>query len=125
MRIRTILKRKKEKKMEIKERKVGNCKVLDCRGPITLGPATATLRNAIREATRDGTSKVVLNLGGVSQVDSSGIGELISGFVHVTNLGSKLVLLNLTKKIHTLLVIAKLIVVFDIYDDEQKALEGC
>ena len=111
--------------MEIKTRNAGKCKVLDCSGPITLGPATAALRKAIRDAVQDGTSKVVLNLGGVPYIDSGGIGELISNFVHIKNQGGNLVLLNLTEKIHKLLVIAKLIVIFDVFNDEQKALEGC
>ena len=111
--------------MEISTRKVGKCKVLDCRGPITLGPATATLREAIREAVKDGTSRVVLNLGDVPYIDSSGIGELISGFIHAKNQRCRLPLLNLTKKISELLVIAKLLTIFEVYEDEGKALEGC
>lgn len=111
--------------MEISTRKVGKCKVIDCSGAITLGPATAALRDAIRGAVKDGTPKVVLNLGDVTYIDSSGIGELISGFVHVKNQGGRLPLLNLTKKINKLLVIAKLLTVFDVFEDEAKALEGC
>jgi anti-sigma B factor antagonist len=111
--------------MEISTRNVGKCKVLDCSGEVTLGPATAALRNAIRDAVQDGTRKVVLNLGKVTYIDSAGIGELISGYIHVKNQGGTLPLLGLTKKINTLLVIAKLITVFDIFDDEKSALEGC
>jgi anti-sigma B factor antagonist len=111
--------------MEILTRYVGKCKILDCSGPITLGPATAALRAAIREAVQDDTPKVVLNLGNVPYIDSAGIGELISGFIHVKNKGAKMPLLNLTKKINELLVIAKLYAIFDVFDDEAKALEGC
>ncbi len=111
--------------MKIATRTVGKCKILDCNGPLTLGPATAALRNAVREAIKDGASKIILNLKDVPYIDSSGIGEMISGFVHVRNQGGNLPLLNLNQKVHTLLVIAKLLVIFDIYDDEQKALEGC
>jgi len=111
--------------MEIATRIVGKCKALDCRGEITLGPATAAIRNAIREAVQDGTPRVILNLAKVSYIDSAGIGELISGYIHVKNQGGDLSLLNLTKKINTLLVIAKLTTVFEIYEDEKSALEGC
>jgi anti-sigma B factor antagonist len=111
--------------MEINTRKIGKCQVLDCRGPITLGPATAALREAIRRAVKDDTPRVVLNLGDVPYIDSSGIGELISGFVHAKNQGVRLPLLNLTKKISELLVIAKLMTVFEVFEDEGKALEGC
>ena len=111
--------------MEISTRVIGKCKVLDCSGSITLGPDTAALREAIREAVKDGTAKVVMNLGNVAYIDSAGIGELISGFVHVKNQGGSLPLLNLTKKINELLVIAKLLTIFDVFEDEAKALEGC
>ncbi|MBN2242562.1 MAG: STAS domain-containing protein [Acidobacteria bacterium] len=111
--------------MKIATRTVGRCKVLDCSGPLVLGPATAELRNSVREAVKGGTPKVVLNLKDVDYIDSSGIGEMISCFIHAKNQGVKLPLLNLNQKVHTLLVVAKLLVIFDVFDDEKKALEGC
>ena len=69
--------------MKITTRTVGKCKVLDCSGELILGPATAALRKSIREAVQDGTSKVVLNLGDVSQIDSSGFRELINSHLHL------------------------------------------
>lgn len=111
--------------MNITTRKVGKCKILDCSGELILGPPTAALRNAIREAVQDGTKKLVLNLGKVRYIDSAGIGELISGYTHVKSHEGNLSLLNLTKKINNLLVIAKLISVFDIFEDEKSALADC
>ncbi len=111
--------------MDITARKVGQCKVLDCSGELTLGPATAAVRKAVREAIQDGTKKLVLNLGKVTYIDSAGIGELISSYTHVKNQGGSLSLLNLTKKINTLLVITKLITVFETFEDEKSALAGC
>ena len=111
--------------MKIKTRIVGKCKVLDCSGPLTLGPGTAAIRKEIREAVQDGTAKVVLNFKDVPYIDSTGIGELISSHIHVKNQGGQLNLLNLDPKVHKLLVVAKLIVIFDIFDNEQKALEDC
>jgi anti-sigma B factor antagonist len=111
--------------MNIVVRRIGNCVVLDCSGKITLGPGTMNIRNAVREAVKGGPKKIVLNLGGVDYIDSSGIGELVSSFTHVQSQGSKLVLLNLTKRIQELLVITKLITVFDIFQDEKSALAGC
>jgi len=111
--------------MKISTRNVGKCKVLDCSGQITLGPATAALRKAIREAAQDGTKRIVLNLADVNFMDSPGIGELISGYIHLKNQGGNLSLLHLDKRIDQLLVTAKLRVVFDVFDDERKALEGC
>ena len=110
--------------MEITTRAVGKCKVIDC-GSLTLGPVTASLREAIREAVRDGTSKVVLNLAKVTHIDSSGLGEIIHGYYHVRAQGGNLVLLNVSEKIRRLIANLKLVFIFDIYDDEQEALEGC
>jgi len=111
--------------MEINSRKVGKCKVLECSGPLILGPATAAVRRAIREAAEDGTKRIILDLGNVPYMDSAGIGELIAGFVHVRNKDGNLSLLNLTKKISKLLVVAKLLTIFDVFEDEQEAVKGC
>jgi len=111
--------------MNITKRKVGNCIILDCSGKITLGPETMTVRNTVRDACQEGIKKIILNLGEVNYIDSSGIGELVSSFTHVSNTGSKLVLLNLTKRIRELLVITKLITVFEVFEDEKQALAGC
>ena len=108
--------------MEITIRTVGKCKVLDCHGKLSLGPATATFRKTFREAVQDGTSKVVLNVKEVAYIDSSGMGELISSYIHIKNQGGKLVFLNLKKKIQMLFSFKGII--FEYYDDEQKALEG-
>jgi anti-sigma B factor antagonist len=104
---------------------IGKCAVLDCSGNVVLGPSTEALRKAIHQAAQEGTSKVVVNLGDVSSIDSSGLGELISGYVHVKNNGGKLVLLRATKKLQKLIELTKTDVLFEFFDDEQKALEGC
>jgi anti-sigma B factor antagonist len=111
--------------MEITTRTVGQCKVLDCHGQLTFGPSTTVLRQAIREAVKDGTSKVALNLADVSYLDSSGIDEMINGYVHVKKLGGSMPLLNLSEKFHIQLAVTKLLTIFDVFDDEKKALEDC
>jgi anti-sigma B factor antagonist len=111
--------------MEIITRTVGKCKVLDCRGELIIGPATEALSKAIHEAVQDGTLKVILNLCNVSYIDSSGYGELIGGHLYTKNLGSKLILLNATKKILRLMELTKTGIIFEYFNDEQKALEGC
>jgi anti-sigma B factor antagonist len=111
--------------MEITTRTVGKCKILDCKGKLILGQPTATLRETIRDVVENGASRVLLNLGEVTYIDSSGIGEMISSYVHVKNAGGNMPLLNLHEKFHRLLIIAKLLAIFDVFDDEQKALEGC
>ena len=78
----------------------------------------------MREVLKNGGKKIVLNLSDVNYIDSSGIGELVSSFTTVTNQGGQLKLLNLTKKIHELLAITKLLTVFSVYDNEQQAISS-
>ena len=111
--------------MEITIRAIGKCKILDCSGKLIFGSAPETLNTALREAVQDGTLKVVLNLRNVHDIDNKGISTIIESFIYVKKLGGSLPLLNLTPKFHKILAITKLLTVFDIFDDEQKALEGC
>jgi anti-sigma B factor antagonist len=108
--------------MKIEIRTVGDVKILDCSGKITLGEGTMVVRNTVRDVLKNGGKKIILNLGDVSYIDSSGIGELVSTFTTVVNQGGQLKLLNLTKKIHELLQITKLLTVFHVFDNESAAL---
>ena len=108
--------------MKIETRTVGDVKILDCSGRITLGEGTMTVRNTVLDLLKDNESKIILNLAEVNYIDSSGIGELVSTYTTVANNGGKLILLNLTNKIHELLAITKLLTVFRVFDDEQAAL---
>ncbi len=108
--------------MKIETRTVGDIKILDCSGKITLGEGTMTVRNTVREVLKNGGKKIILNLADVNYIDSSGIGELVSTYTTVTNQGGKLKLLNLTKKIQELLAITKLLTVFQVFDSEQAAM---
>ena len=108
--------------MKITQRNVGDVTILDCSGKITLGEGTMAVRNTVRDILKNGGRKIILNLGDVNYIDSSGIGELVSTYTSVTNQGGKLVLLNLTKKIQELLAITKLLTVFQVHEDEKKAL---
>jgi len=108
--------------MKIETRKVGDVTVLDCSGKITLGEGTMAVRNSVREILKNGGMKIILNLGDVNYIDSSGIGELVSSYTTVTNGGGQLKLLNLTNKIQELLAITKLLTVFQVYNDERAAV---
>ena len=108
--------------MEIHTRTVGDVHILDIRGKITLGEATKSIRYTISDLLKNGGKKIVLNLTDVSYMDSGGIGELVRTYTTVTNEGKQLKLLNLTKKIRELLVITKLLTVFQVYEDEQVAV---
>jgi anti-sigma B factor antagonist len=105
-------------------RDIGDATVLDISGRITLGEGSALLRQMVRELLEHGRKFIVLNLGDVSYIDSSGIGEMVSSYTAVRNQGGELKLLHLTKKVHDLLLITKLFTVFDVHTDETKAISS-
>ena len=108
--------------MKASTRQVDGITVVDLSGRITLGEGSVVLRETVRDLLAKGDKKMLLNLGEVTYIDSSGIGELVSAFTTVRNQGGELKLLNLTKKVHDLLQITKLLTVFDVHDDEAKAI---
>src|SRR5450631_2824575 len=110
--------------MKTSTRQVDGITILDLSGRITLGEGSVQLRDAVRDLLSKGSKNILLNLGDVNYIDSSGIGELVSAFTTVRNQGGELKLLNLTKKVHDLLQITKLYTVFDIKDDETTAVKA-
>jgi len=110
--------------LNIRERQAGDVTILDLEGRITIGDGNVSLRNAIRRLIQEGKKKILLNLAGVSYVDSSGIGELVSSYTTIGREKGQLKLLNLTQKIQDLLAITKLLTVFDTYEDESAALNS-
>jgi anti-sigma B factor antagonist len=108
--------------MKIETRTIGDVRILDCSGKITLGEGTMAVRNTVRDILKNNGKKIILNLAEVNYIDSSGIGELVSTYSTVANNGGQLKLLNLTKKIQELLAITKLLTVFQVFDNEQTAL---
>ncbi len=110
--------------VKLNVRQVGDVSVVDVAGRITLGEGSSALRDTVREMVSKGQKKVLLNLGEVSYIDSSGIGELVSGFTTVTNSGGQLKLLNLQKRVKDLLQITKLYTVFDVHEDEAAAVRS-
>lgn len=105
-------------------RQVDGITIVDMSGRITLGEGSVILRDSIKELVAEGHTKILLNLGNVSYIDSSGIGELVSAYTSVRKEGGELKLLNLTKKVHDLLQITKLYTVFDVKDDEAEAVKS-
>ena len=108
--------------MKASTRQVDGVTIVDLSGRITLGEGSVVLRDTIKDLLSKGQKKILLNLGDVSYIDSSGIGELVSAFTSVRNQGGELKLLHLTKKVHDLLQITKLYTVFDVKDDEAAAV---
>jgi anti-sigma B factor antagonist len=105
-------------------RQVNGVTVVDVSGRITLGEGSSTLRETVHGLLNSGQKQILLNLGDVTYIDSSGIGELVNGFTTVTGQGGQLKLLNLTKNVQDLLRITKLYTVFDVHDDETGAIRS-
>jgi len=108
--------------MKASNRQVNGVVIVDMSGRITLGEGSVVLKDAVRDLLGKGEKKILLNLGDVTYIDSSGIGELVSAFTSTRNQQGNLKLLKLTKKVHDLLQITKLYTVFEIYDDEAAAI---
>ncbi len=110
--------------LSIKERQSGGVTVLDLSGKITIGEGSVQLREEVRKLLEEGRNKILLNLGDVAYVDSSGIGELVSSYTTTSSRGGQLKLLNLTKKIQDLLMITKLLTVFETFDNEEEGVNS-
>jgi len=108
--------------MKATVRQVEGVVVVDLSGRIKLGEGSSTLRDIVKDLLSKGQKNILLNLGDISYIDSSGIGELVAAFTSVRNQGGELKLLHLTRKIHDLLQITKLYTVFDVKDDEAEAI---
>ncbi len=110
--------------VKLTPRQVGDVTVIDAVGRITLGDGASAFRETIRDLAGKGHKKLLLNLAEVSYIDSSGIGEMVSGFTTVTNQGGQVKLLNLTKRVKDLLQITKLYTVFEVFEDEAAAIRS-
>jgi anti-sigma B factor antagonist len=110
--------------LDVKERQAGDVTILDLSGDVRIGEGAISLRDSIRNLADQGKKNVLLNLAGVKYMDSTGVGELIANYTTVKRQGGQLKLLNLTDRIQNLLVITKLLTVFDSYDNEADALKS-
>lgn len=108
--------------LSIATRQLDGVTILDLSGRITLGEGSVQLRDAIRDLISKGVKDILLSLGDVNYIDSSGLGELVSAFTTAKNQNANVKLLNLTKKVKDVLQVTKLYTVFDIYDDEASAI---
>ena len=106
----------------INERRVGNVTVLDLKGRVRIGGGALALHKAIRCLVEEEKTQILLNLAQVSHIDSSGLGELISSHVTLSNKGGVIKLSHLTERLRSLMVITKLLTVFEVFDDEATAL---
>ncbi len=103
---------------------VGDVTILEATGRITLGESVSSLRTQIHELASNGRKKILLNLASVTYIDSTGIGELVSAYTTLANQGGSVKLLKLTQRIRDLLQITKLSTVFEVFEDEGKAVQS-
>lgn len=111
-------------KLDITQRQVENVIILDLSGKVLIGESSIKFRTYLRELTQQGEKNILLDLAETSQIDSCGLGEIVAGFVSVQNNGGDLKLLNLTKRVNKLMMITKLLTVFEVYEDEEKAVNS-
>lgn len=109
-------------KLTIIQRHHQDVTILDLAGNVKIGEDIVKLRQALRVLITEGEKKILLNLAGISQIDSSGLGELVAGYISLQKSGGELKLLNLTKRVNELMMITKLLTVFDSFEDEQEAI---
>src|SRR5579884_2991298 len=110
--------------LKIDIREMPNATILDLEGRLTLGESLVNLRDAIREVLTADRKNIVLNLAGVTYIDSSGLGQLVGSFATVANNGGQLKLLNLQKRVQDLMQVTKLLTVFEAYNSEPVALKS-
>lgn len=110
--------------MQIDERVVGTVTILDLKGKITLGDGDTVLRDKINSLIHQDRKRILLNLAGVPYIDSAGLGEVVRTYTTVSRQGGQLKLVNLTKRITDLLMITKLLTVFETFDVEADAVKS-
>lgn len=110
--------------MTIEQRTAGAVTILDLNGKLVLGEGTGLLKDKVQSLVFQGNKQVLLNLAGVSYMDSAGLGELVATQSNVTRQGGQIKVANLTKRVTDLLTISKVLTVFDVYDSEAEALSA-
>jgi anti-sigma B factor antagonist len=113
-----------EDNMTIEQRMVGSVAVLDLNGRLVLGEGDRLLKDKINSLVFQQQKQIVLNLAGVSYMDSAGLGELVAAHAAVSKSGGKIKVINLTKRVSDLLSITKVLTIFDVYDSEADALKS-
>ena len=108
--------------LNITQRRVGDVVILDLDGKIALGETNRSLHESLRSLAESDDKNVLINLGNVTTIDSSGLGELVAGFATLERSGGSMKLLNLSERITELMTITKLFTVFDVFDNEADAV---
>ena len=110
--------------MVIELEMVGQIAVLNLNGTLTLGDGEGLLKDKVRSLIQQGNRRIALDLGGLSYLDSAGLGELVSVHTTVTRGGGQIRVFNITKRVNDLLVITKLLMALDAFDSKEEALKS-
>ena len=110
--------------MKISKREVGDVTVLELKGKVTIGSGDVQLRDSIDETLNSGNRKILVDLGGVSKMDSSGLGELVSAHNTVNQQGGRIALANLPSKLYDVLGATRIISVIDVFDNVDEGLDS-
>jgi anti-sigma B factor antagonist len=110
--------------MSLHERRIGDVTIIDIDGRITVQDGADIFRDVVRQLVRQGRVKLVLNFQNSSYIDSTALGEIIRAYATVTRMGGTLKLLNVTGRIHELLMVTRLLTVFDLFDAEAEAVKS-
>ena len=110
--------------LHISERNDGETTILNLEGKVLLGEESAALRDAIRRLLDSGQKRILLNMAGVSAIDSSGLGTLVSCHATARREGARLGLYGLSVRINDIMTLTKQATVFDLYRDERAATAG-
>jgi anti-sigma B factor antagonist len=110
--------------LQIDTRQEGDVTVIACAGPIQIGETANRFRDVLRDTLRSGAKKILLDLGGVKYVDSTGIGELVGLFTNASEIGAGVRLANIPRKVRDVLEVTRLITVFEVYDTVETGLDG-
>ena len=109
--------------MQIVERSAGNVTILDLSGQITFTEGDQQFKDKVNSLVHQGRNNILVNLANVTHMDSAGLGELVGAYTTVSKADGSMKLLNLTKRLHDLLAITKLLTIFDTFESEQDALK--
>jgi anti-sigma B factor antagonist len=110
--------------MNLNIRENNGVTVIDITGRLTLGDVPTVLKDEIRRLIEEGKTSLLLNLAGLTYLDSSGMGLLVGAYAAANRAGGQLKLSNLTSRVKDLLLITKLYTVFEVYDDEASAVSS-
>jgi anti-sigma B factor antagonist len=109
--------------LKLSTRTVDDILIVDCAGRIVFGEESAELRESVKKLIAQ-SGRIVLNLAGVSYIDSGGLGTLVALYTTARNAGGSIKLANLTERVSDLLQVTKLLTVFEVFDSEKGALES-